>query len=246
MLDLPHYYCNNVYVPWISKGDRRTKTLQNKIVRGQALDFVSLPSSASRQPTSITGVMSQCQRCNTRSGSLLWINAEVTGVLSVNQREMPVEAGPHGTSVLSQPRSESPVSGMCNGCCEYDPVPRATVVSLSACADLQRAWEGPRGSLTAVLCEFLSQQNLNLFVILETDMIDRIAEMQPLPSYGALMSHVNLQLHTNALALHKYTLQEKKRAARGEGPGFDGELNNFQAPQLSSLSKLNMDDTLQL
>jgi hypothetical protein len=119
-------------------------------------------------------------------------------------------------------------------------------VSLSACADLQRAWEGPRGSLTAVLCEFLSQQNLNLFVILETDMIDRIAEMQPLPSYGALMSHVNLQLHTNALALHKYTLQEKKRAARGEGPGFDGELNNFQAPQLSSLSKLNMDDTLQL
>jgi len=226
MLDLPHYYCNNVYVPWISKGDRRTKTLQNKIVRGQALDFVSLPSSASRQPTSITGVMSQCQRCNTRSGSLLWINAEVTGVLSVNQREMPVEAGPHGTSVLSQPRSESPVSGMCNGCCEYDPVPRATVVSLSACADLQRAWEGPRGSLTAVLCEFL--------------------KMQPLPSYGALMSHVNLQLHTNALALHKYTLQEKKRAARGEGPGFDGELNNFQAPQLSSLSKLNMDDTLQL
>jgi hypothetical protein len=31
MLDLPHYHCNDVYVPWISKGNRRTKTMQNKI-----------------------------------------------------------------------------------------------------------------------------------------------------------------------------------------------------------------------
>ena len=46
------------------------------------------------------------------------------------------------------------------------------------------------------------------------------------------------QLHANCRALHKYTMAEKKKAARGEGPGFDGELNNFQAPQLSSLSKL--------
>jgi hypothetical protein len=42
----------------------------------------------------------------------------------------------------------------------------------------------------------------------------------------------------NCLELHKYTLQEKNIAARGEGPGFDGEMNNFQAPQLSSLAKL--------
>ena len=46
------------------------------------------------------------------------------------------------------------------------------------------------------------------------------------------------QLHADCRALHKYTLQEKKKAARGEGTGFDGELNNFQVPQLSSLSKL--------
>jgi hypothetical protein len=31
MLDLPHYHCNDIYVPWISKGNRRTKTMQNKI-----------------------------------------------------------------------------------------------------------------------------------------------------------------------------------------------------------------------
>jgi hypothetical protein len=29
MLDLPHFHCNSVYVPWQSKGERRTMTLQN-------------------------------------------------------------------------------------------------------------------------------------------------------------------------------------------------------------------------
>jgi hypothetical protein len=29
MLDLPHYHCNDVYVPWQSKGERRTMTMQN-------------------------------------------------------------------------------------------------------------------------------------------------------------------------------------------------------------------------
>jgi len=38
--------------------------------------------------------------------------------------------------------------------------------------------------------------------------------------------------------LHNYTRAQKKKAAQGEGAGFDGELNNFQSPQLSSLSKL--------
>jgi len=42
----------------------------------------------------------------------------------------------------------------------------------------------------------------------------------------------------NCRELHKYTLAERKKAAQGKGQGFDGELNNFQAPQLSSLSKL--------
>jgi hypothetical protein len=245
MLDLPHYHCNDVYVPWISKGNRRTKTMHNKMVRGHAFDLVSLPGSASRQPTSIASVMSQCWQGDSRPSSLLWINTEVASILSANQREMSVEAGSQGgASVLSPTQYDSPVSRVsCNGWCGYDLFPRATVVSLSACADLQRAWEGPRGSLTAVLCELL--------------------ETRPSPSYRTLMSHVNFRLHENCRALHDYTRVEKKKAARGQGPGFDGELNNFQAPQLSSLSKLvsvlyvyrspsdgccdqNMNDTLRL
>jgi hypothetical protein len=48
----------------------------------------------------------------------------------------------------------------------------------------------------------------------------------------------SFQLHANCRPLHNYTLREKKKAARGEGPGFDCGLNDFQAPQLSSLAKL--------
>jgi hypothetical protein len=29
LLDLPHFHCNSVYVPWQSKGERRTMTIQN-------------------------------------------------------------------------------------------------------------------------------------------------------------------------------------------------------------------------
>ena len=45
-------------------------------------------------------------------------------------------------------------------------------------------------------------------------------------------------LYENACELHKYTREQKKKKARGEGNGFDGELVNFQEPNLSSLSKL--------
>ena len=48
----------------------------------------------------------------------------------------------------------------------------------------------------------------------------------------------SFQLHANIRELHKYNLMERKKAARGEESTFDGELNNFQAPQLSSLAKL--------
>src|SRR5260370_328622 len=47
----------------------------------------------------------------------------------------------------------------------------------------------------------------------------------------------SFMLHENARELHKYTREQKKKGA-GEGTGFDGELDNFQGPTLSSLSKL--------
>jgi len=126
----------------------------------------------------------------------------------------------------SEPRFASPERLGCDGWCQHSEDPHPNVLSLSACSDLQRAWEGPKGSLTTVLCNYLKKHSH--------------------PSYGALMAHINFQLHDNALALHDYTRHERKAAAIGQGDGFDGELDNFQEPELSSLVKLNMNDILQL
>ena len=52
------------------------------------------------------------------------------------------------------------------------------------------------------------------------------------------ISSFSFQLHDNALALHEYTRDQRKMAHRGQGNGFDGELDNFQQPQLSSLVRL--------
>jgi hypothetical protein len=48
----------------------------------------------------------------------------------------------------------------------------------------------------------------------------------------------SFQLHDNALALHEYTRHERKRTHLGDADRFDGELDNFQQPELSSLEKL--------
>jgi len=43
LLNLPHYHCNDVYVPWQSKGERRARTLHN--INGLCLHHVSLSST---------------------------------------------------------------------------------------------------------------------------------------------------------------------------------------------------------
>lgn len=74
----------------------------------------------------------------------------------------------------SEPRFASPERFACDGWCKHSKNLHPNVVSiarvllwdgephvcrqlsLSACSDLQRAWEGPKGSLTTVLCNYLS------------------------------------------------------------------------------------------
>ncbi|KAI9438818.1 caspase domain-containing protein [Lactarius indigo] len=246
MLDLPHHHCNGVYVPWHSKGQRAMPTVRNKIVRNHAMGHSGLHGSASQLP-SIARVMARNIDNNIRLHTdplpspcaPLRINTQVGGSIDeANRRWMsmgdsegysPREGRrPRSIAALVSPtRYESPVSFVkCDGWCDYDPSVHRTVLSLSACSDPQRAWEGPRGSLTTVLCKFL--------------------KTQPRPSYRDLMSHVNFALHENARELHAYTREQKKKEARGEGNGFDGELDNFQEPKLSSLAKLNMDDIFHL
>ncbi|EIM89343.1 uncharacterized protein STEHIDRAFT_138309 [Stereum hirsutum FP-91666 SS1] len=42
LLDLPHYHCNNVWVPWISKGERRTKSRMNYLVKGMDVFYAKI------------------------------------------------------------------------------------------------------------------------------------------------------------------------------------------------------------
>ncbi|KAH9172758.1 caspase domain-containing protein [Lactarius sanguifluus] len=140
LLDLPHHHCNSVYVPWQSKGTRRTLTMQNN---------------------------------NALSICLLGLAACMGG---------PERLTHHGHVQISE-----------------------FVHSIGGCLTLIRH------------CP---------------------SETHSQPSYRELMSHINFQLHDNALELHKYTRYQKKQASRGKGDGFDGELDNFQEPVLSSLARL--------
>ena len=153
MLDLPHYHCNNVYVPWLSKGNRRTKTMQNNIgmctsfpiplfqlrrqfkVRGHAFDFISRPGSGSRASSIASVIGSQYRLSDTRPGSPLRVNTDVSGTLSTNQRELYGEADARcSVSVLSPTRQVvTPISRVrCDGWCGYDLIPRATVVGVDS------------------------------------------------------------------------------------------------------------------
>ncbi|KAN0130443.1 Caspase domain containing protein [Lactarius tabidus] len=227
LLDLPHYHCNSVYVPWKSKGTRRTLATQNNNV--QATYFTTPPD----QPLPwITGVIN-LQELGDRSPRPPSGVDDGTGEgRLVNQRQLPLARQSPGTRrtpeysfFLSQPQSVGESLFTCSGWCDHDDNPSLTVLSLSASAfsDLQRAWEGPNGSLTTVVCNYLKTHSR--------------------PSYRDLMSHINFQLYDNALELHKYT---RYQASHGEGDGFDVELDYFKEPVLSSLARLDMNEILKL
>ncbi|KIY68181.1 hypothetical protein CYLTODRAFT_489998 [Cylindrobasidium torrendii FP15055 ss-10] len=46
LLDLDHFRCNRVYVPWLSKGRRRSDSIWNRIVRRNAMDSPTEESGA--------------------------------------------------------------------------------------------------------------------------------------------------------------------------------------------------------
>jgi len=105
-------------------------------VRGHAFHLISRPGSGSQQASSIASMMgSQHKLSDTRAGSPLRVNTDVSGALSANQREMSAEADARdNTSVLSPARRyASPISRVrCDGWCGHDLIPRATVVSVDS------------------------------------------------------------------------------------------------------------------
>jgi len=206
MLDLPHYHCNSIYVPWQSKGERRTMTMQNIngwsphhssfswtnicLVRRQATDFshpATVPPPPPLQSTfkpavdAIEGQRPAVEplQLDTQLGEARPVDQrEISPISPISPRGRPRGRREIREQMLFGPqiRFESPEARfVCDGWCKYSDEPHANVVgierlllrdsephvclqlSLSACSDLQRAWEGPKGSLTTVLCNYLSK-----------------------------------------------------------------------------------------
>ncbi|KAF8492193.1 caspase domain-containing protein [Russula emetica] len=261
LLDLPHYYCNSVYFPWRSKGKRRTNSWQNVTVRRNAA-FIQdpfLPDPSPRPSPGISSILAQSKHTEGKH-SVLPIFVSIP--LSTDRRVAPAPmevAARHlrDYNLLSSPRfCASPTSRLaCDGWCKPDPNTNAPTVSLAACSDNQRSWETYDGSLTRIVCSFLEQNQR--------------------PSYKDLMTHINFKLHTSALQLHEWTRSEKmklkeqavaemakekpaqaqgdpcseEKALSAEGEvdeTFEGEMDNFQTPLLSSLVPLDMQDVLQV
>jgi hypothetical protein len=135
MLDLPHYHCNNIYVPWLSKDIRSS----NATLPGSPLcvdDDVDGASSASRGELYEAWVSKDIRRSKARiTGLPLPFDTDFDDALSANQGELSVEADVWGSmSVPSLTRRFiSPILRLeCDGWCRYDLIPRATVVSIDS------------------------------------------------------------------------------------------------------------------
>jgi len=154
MLDLPHHQCNSVYVPWQSKGKRRTMTFQNKIgtspnhthrsytdirlVRGQAVDFVN----ATFQAPSSLAYTTEGQRPSEQSEPLR-VDIHLDEAGRARQGEW---SSSSGEKSLRTPRAlqleepvlfQSPIRCaspepffVCDGWCQYSEVPHPNVVSI--------------------------------------------------------------------------------------------------------------------
>ena len=152
LLDLPHYHCNNVYVPWQSKGERRTMSLQNvngsyphqlplsyadiRIVRHQATDF----ANSTFMPRSIESQFEGRWFPDEPLNELPQLDTKFGGRRSVDQGEFsPSRKSRESrrgrelerTTFESQPRYASPeATFVCDGWCEHSDVQYANIVSI--------------------------------------------------------------------------------------------------------------------
>jgi hypothetical protein len=147
LLDLPHYHCNSVYVPWQSKGERRTMTIRNmngwsphysflshtniRLVRRQATGYAN---STSEPPLSIEGAIEGDQP----AVESLQLDTQLSEGRTAVQRELsPTRRSPRESRrprermlFSSQTRYASPEARFaCDGWCKFSDDSHPNVVS---------------------------------------------------------------------------------------------------------------------
>jgi len=246
LLDLDHFRCNRVYVPWISKGRRKSNSMWNANVRRPALPPPTPISPGS--PLVSSRVVYQSKRVSTKN-----IKTRRTSIdkllnppvnfkrLSIKTQSLSITSDFQmwlGSELSPITRCDSPLALFCEGSsCRSStrpssPVERAEVISFSSCKDNQESWEDADGASM-------------------TEALIRILRKNPHPSLKSLLTDVSHALHDAALLRHRETRTYKKKlkmfkrsrkrpvAVVTSQDGF--EMNNFQDPELASHKPLDMD-----
>ncbi|CAA7261280.1 unnamed protein product [Cyclocybe aegerita] len=250
LLDLPHYHCNAVYLPFVNKGVRGTKDNWRLLNRENAALYPNTSNTPSpRTPRSPRLGLRRFSILNDARANRTAQQQRHPQVLPEAQAENPAPAAVAPTRSLSIDTAidsahrlqvcqsammyESPdQTFQCNGfdCSAKTPTypPIANVISISSSMDAQLTYEEKDGnSMTNALIGFLSEN--------------------PHPKLTDLLSNLSYILHARAIELHaaaadfrsKMRAYNEKRVKKGKQPiHLDSmpppEMINFQIPQLSS------------
>jgi hypothetical protein len=178
--------------------------------------------------------------------------------LSIDQRVTPAPKEvcareydpPSSLRVCASPVSRFP----CHGSCRADPE------SKTACSDYPQTWEAYDSSLTRIVCSFLEQNQrpsyneLMMHINYELHAMSRQLHDWTRGEKTRLKKARSEASTTTAAAARAYDDEKKGQAPNcAEKPSspdaessFDGEMDNFQTPLLSSLVPLNMQDVFRV
>ncbi|KJA18485.1 hypothetical protein HYPSUDRAFT_45202 [Hypholoma sublateritium FD-334 SS-4] len=245
LLDLEHSHCNNVYVPWLNKGRRRTKTLQANARRDGDMipPMDSIFDTAGLTPANMSPPKPPTQIIKQKPASLI-INTAVCYPTPPpsHQSRKPSYEGPGINITDATPPAEliefmspqhftmspSAVFPFCTGDSRQDilkSIARDTlrtgvkVVCISAAKDSELAWEDGEGkSMTQYFV-----QNLTI---------------NPRPTLHTLLTSISHDIHAYYVSeLHQQARYYKKKLEslgkrEGDLTASVAEMHNFQNPQV--------------
>ncbi|KAF8903597.1 peptidase C14, caspase domain-containing protein [Mucidula mucida] len=232
LLDLDHFRCNRVYVPYVSKGRRKSDSLWNHNVRKNALEqgydgpLVSTRGVYQTQRVSDSMLKtrkSSIQHCEGRQR----VQTRKLSVKAAYEPSMPTPMSP--IELCESPVALFPCDGWCTTTPDGAAHEMAQVISLGSCKDGQISWEDCGKSMTTALVQILKEN--------------------PNPSLKDLMLRVSHELHKSAINVHDGAKKYKKnmkeyRRRGGKQPAVPTDMDNFQDPQLSSHQPLNLEKNI--
>ncbi|KDR74354.1 hypothetical protein GALMADRAFT_250216 [Galerina marginata CBS 339.88] len=175
LLDLPHFRCNRVYVPWVNKGHRKTKTRWANNVRQPARIpshsgiRLNTPPPTALVGTSIGAIADQILDIDLQSDVLANALEDVQqkiqlSIVTCFSQSNVFDDDPTTSWQLVSSPSPTVCEGYCRGSSKQRqasvPQDRVDIICLSSSDDSQLTWEDNHGnSMTQFLVNILSVSN---------------------------------------------------------------------------------------